>query len=274
MPPSRQDRLRLLSYNIQTGVDTHYYRHYVTRGWRNWLPNRAQLPNLNRVAQLVEDYDIVGLQEVDSGSLRSNFLDQTAYIAQRAGFHDWHRQVNRNLGPLGQHSNGLLSRFEALAVESHKLPGNVPGRGVMLALFGTQGRELAVCVAHLALGHRARKRQLAYIGNLIDPYPYAIVMGDLNCSCQAPELVDLIGSSRLSEPTCAGNSFPSWRPHRRIDHILVSDSLQVVHAEVVDFPQSDHLPICVEVKLPDDLKLKQHERLEREISATSRAARV
>lgn len=250
---ARTDRLKILSYNIQTGVDTQYYRHYLTRGWRNWLPHRQQVPNLNKVAGLVCEYDIVGLQEVDSGSLRSNFMDQTAYIAQRAGFCGWHRQVNRDLGPLGQHSNGLLSRYLPTRVEEHKLPGNVPGRGALLALFGQPGNELAVCVVHLALGHWARKRQLSYISHLIRPYPYVVVMGDMNCGCHAPELVNLVGSTHLREPSCEEGSFPSWRPMRRIDHILVSDSLEVVTAEVVNFPLSDHLPVHVEIKLPREL---------------------
>jgi len=253
-----QDSLRILSYNIQTGVDTHYYRHYVTRGWKNWLPHRRQVPNLDKVAGLAGEYDIVGLQEVDSGSLRSNFMDQTAYIAQQAGFPRWHRQINRDLGPIGQHSNGLLSRYHPLAVEEHKLPGNVPGRGALLALFGQPGNELAVCVVHLALGHRARKRQLDYIADLIRPYPYVVVMGDMNCSSNAPELTGLVGSTHLSEPTCNAASFPSWRPMRRLDHILVSESLIVKQAKVINFPLSDHLPVYVEVALPDGLGLKDY----------------
>lgn len=258
-PPD--NRLRILSYNIQNGIDTCYFRHYVTRGWRNWLPHREQIPNLDKVAGLVGKYDIVGLQEVDSGSLRSNFMDQTAYIAQRAGFSGWYRQVNRDLGPLGQHSNGLLSRYTPLRVEEHKLPGNVPGRGALLALFGRPGNELAVCVVHLALGHWARKRQLSYIAGLIRPFTYAVVMGDMNCGCNAPELVDLVGSTQLRGPSCEDASFPSWRPMRRIDHILVSDNLEVVKAEVVNFPLSDHLPVHVEVKLPQALFLDLEESL-------------
>ena len=257
--PALKPRLSFISYNIQTGVDTSYYRHYVTRGWRNWLPHRRQVPNLDRVANLVGDYDIVGLQEVDSGSLRSNFMDQTEYIAHKAGFSGWHRQVNRDLGPLGQHSNGLLSRYRPNNVSSHKLPGNLPGRGALLALYGEPGNELAVCVVHLALGHWARKRQLNYIADLVGPYPYVVVMGDMNCECRAPELVGLAGSANLREPSCEGGSFPSWKPLRRIDHILVSESLDVVSAEVVNFPLSDHLPIAVQVKMPDGLHLPEAE---------------
>ena len=34
-------RLRLLSFNIQVGISTERYRHYLTRGWQHLLPTRA-----------------------------------------------------------------------------------------------------------------------------------------------------------------------------------------------------------------------------------------
>jgi endonuclease/exonuclease/phosphatase family metal-dependent hydrolase len=249
--------IRLLSYNIQTGVDSHRYRHYITRGWKSWLPHRKQMPNLDRVADLVTHYDLVGLQEVDSGSLRSNFVDQTKYLAHRAGFAGWHSQVNRNLGALGQHSNGLLSRYRPNRVEEHKLPGNLPGRGALLVTYGEPGNELALCVAHLALGRSARQRQIQYVANLVRPYAYAVVMGDMNCSCDAPELQRLAKSAGLHEPACEQPTFPSWRPWRRIDHILISHSLRVNKAVVVDFHLSDHLPVSVEIHIPTGLKLQR-----------------
>lgn len=247
--------LRLLSYNIQAGVESQKYHHYLTRGWQSWLPHRRQLPNLDRVAGLTCDYDIVGLQEVDGGSLRSNFLNQTGYIASRAGFSGWHSQVNRNLGLLGQHSNGLLSRYRPKRLEEHRLPGNLPGRGALLAIYGEPDNELVVCNLHLALSQAGRYRQLAYVADLINPYPHRVVMGDFNCHSDAPELAELIERARLRKPGCDQGSFPSWRPMKRIDHILVSDSLEIHYAQVVDFPLSDHLPVALEVRLPAGIEL-------------------
>jgi endonuclease/exonuclease/phosphatase family metal-dependent hydrolase len=42
---------------------------------------------------------------------------------------------------------------------------------------------------------------------------------------------------------------------RRIDHILVSHALEVRGTRVVDYALSDHLPLCVEVGLPEQIKL-------------------
>ncbi len=251
--PAVRDTLRLLSYNIQVGVDTRYFRHYVTRSWKHVLPHRERQENLNRIAALVGDYDLVGLQEVDAGSLRSGFLDQTEYLAQRAGFPHWYKQINRNLGAFAQHSNGLLSRLRPAAISEHRLPG-MPGRGAMLCRFGEGEPQLAVCIVHLALGRRARHRQLELVSELVRPYAHVIVMGDMNCQCQAPEMQEFVGATGLQEPSCDQSTFPSWRPMRTLDHILVSGSLRVRDARVLDYPLSDHLPISLEVGLPEGLR--------------------
>lgn len=248
-------RLKLLSYNIQAGVDTQHYREYVTQSWKQVLPHRERLHNLNRIAAVIREYDVVGLQEVDSGSLRTGFVDQTAYLASQAGFPHWYKQVNRNLGKLAQHSNGLLSRMRPTEISEYKLPG-LPGRGAILCNFG--GAEgLSICIIHLALGRRARLRQVAFISELVSGLRHVVIMGDLNCSCMSKELRYLTESARLREPTCDKSTFPSWQPVRKLDHILVSETLSVENARVVDYPLSDHLPIGIDIIIPAELDLKR-----------------
>ncbi|MNV66015.1 hypothetical protein D3C71_1587440 [compost metagenome] len=48
-------------------------------------------------------------------------------------------------------------------------------------------------------------------------------------------------------------TFPSWRPQRCLDHILLSPSLTLERVEVLAQPISDHLPVAVEIRLPDAL---------------------
>ena len=253
MVDDSQRRLRVLSYNIQTGVDTQHYRHYLTQSWKHLLPHRERLLNLNRIAVLLSEYDLVGLQEVDSGSLRSGFVDQTEYLAHRAGFPHWYKQVNRSLGKLAQHSNGLLSRQRPTDVTEYRLPG-LPGRGAILARFG-QENGLTVCIMHLSLGQRARMRQVHFVAELLQDYSHIIVMGDLNCGCESREMRELMIRARLQEPSCDQSTFPSWRPMRKIDHILASESLTIENPRVVDYPLSDHLPIGIDILIPREVTL-------------------
>ena len=247
-------RLRLLSYNIQAGIDTAQFRDYLTKGWRHVLPSRQRLHNLDRIARMLRGYDLVGLQEVDAGSLRSGFLDMTEYLAHRAGYPYWYRQVNRDIGPLAQNSNGVLSRLAPSRVSKYRLPpGN--GRGAMILEFGEGDEALHVCTLHLALSRRLRRRQLDFVADRLGDAEHVVVMGDLNTSCDTSEFRDFIERMALREPGCSKPTFPSWRPVRRIDHILVSRSLQVLNARVLDYPLSDHLPVCVELLLPERIRL-------------------
>lgn len=255
MSPKASPRtVRLLSYNIQTGLETRRHREYVTKGWHHLVPHPQRQRNLERISAMLSQYDLIGLQEVDAGSLRSGFIDQTEYLAHRAGFPYWRKQINRNMGHIAQHSNGLLSRFKPTAVEDHRLPG-LPGRGAMVCEFGSGDDMLAIYIVHLALGSRARRRQLDYLGELIASHRYAVLMGDLNCTCNAAEMRQFMGRTGLQEPSCEQPTFPSWRPERRFDHILVSDSLEMVDSQVLDYPLSDHLPIAVDILLPARLEL-------------------
>jgi len=242
-------RLKLLSFNIQVGLTTSSYRHYVTRSWRHVLPSAGQLQNLDRIARLVADYDLVGLQETDAGSLRSANLNQVRYLAERGDFPYWHAQVNRDLGQLGQHSLGLLSRLPPLRISEHKLPGLIPGRGVLMARFGTEDHPLLLVVTHLSLSRRARAQQLHHIGELIQGERHVVIMGDTNCEPEALMQGSALRDAGLRLASRAHETYPSWRPRRNIDHILVSESIEIRSAEVIDEPISDHLPIAVEIDI-------------------------
>lgn len=251
LAPTR--RLKLLSYNIQAGIASNRYRHYLTHSWKHVLPCPKRLGNLDCIARLLGGFDIVGLQEADGGSLRSGFINQTEYLALSARFPYWHDQTNRNLGKFAQHSTGLLSCLCPSEVTEVKLPGMIPGRGALTVRFGHGANALILVIAHLALGQRARLRQLECISDIIGNYRHAIVMGDMNCGSESREIDWLVKHTDLRKPAHHLPTFPSWRPSRNLDQILVSSSLKVESIEALNYPFSDHLPIVMEVALPMDL---------------------
>jgi endonuclease/exonuclease/phosphatase family metal-dependent hydrolase len=51
-------------------------------------------------------------------------------------------------------------------------------------------------------------------------------------------------------------TFPSWKPNRSLDHILVSSSIEVENVEVLNVNFSDHLPISMDVMIPDAIRLR------------------
>lgn len=241
--------LRLLSFNVQVGINTQRYHHYLTRSWQHLLPHAGRAGNLQRIGDLLADFDLVALQEVDGGSLRSGYINQVEYLAQQGAFPYWYQQLNRNLGRLAQHSNGVLSRLRPTLLEDHPLPGP-PGRGAIFLRLGEGEQELGVVMMHLALGPRTRTRQLAYIRERVGEFRHLVLMGDMNTHA-----TDLLEHSPLRDlgliaPQVQA-TFPSWRPQRCLDHILLSPGLELGRVDVLSQAISDHLPVAVEIRLPN-----------------------
>lgn len=239
-----------MSYNIQAGTSTNGYHDYVRHSWKHILPNSERINNLDNISSLLKNYDIVGLQEADGGSLRSGFMNQTRYLAEQAEFDYWTYQRNRKVSKIALVSNGLLSRFQPETVEDHRLPGKIPGRGLLVARYGTDRFSLVVAIMHLALGRRARANQLDYVAEKLSGDDCLVVMGDANCSLSSAEMQRFCGSLNLQASQSELHTFPSWHPERGLDHILVSPGLNPQNYKVVDVPHSDHLPVSVEIQVP------------------------
>lgn len=248
-------RLKLLTFNIQSGTPANSYREYLTSSWRQVLPSAVRNENLEAIAGLVMDYDMVGLQEVDSGSLRSGFINQSRYIATHAALPYWFHQSNRKVGTMAYSGNGFLARYQPDAIEEHRLPGAIPGRGALFLNFGGAS-GLTVAVVHLALGQLARGAQLKFLRNQLQGQRHLVIMGDFNAEPNAPKLEAFCDRLDLDVPTRGLASYPSWKPQRALDHVLVSRTLVTADAEVIDVGYSDHLPVGLEVELPEGLSLK------------------
>lgn len=249
-------RLRLLSFNAQVGIHSSRLHHYVTNSWKHFLPFDGRMANLDRVARFISGFDVVGLQELDAGSMRSNYVDLTAYLSERARFPHAYSRVNRDLGALAKHSLGLLTRLEPEQVIMHRLPGPIPGRGAIEARFPlANGEFLVLFLVHLALGRRARRSQLDYIAGQLAHEPHAVVMGDFNCHPESRELRTLVARTGLLDPMPCAATYPSWDPRRVFDHILLTPDLSVSDIRVYNVNFSDHLPVGIEIELPGERRL-------------------
>lgn len=246
LPPS----LRLLSFNMQVGIHTQAYHHYLTRAWQHFLPSQARQQRLQLIAQQLKAFDIIGLQEVDGGSLRTLFVNQVTHLAEKADFFWHYQQTNRNLGRWAQHSNGVLARWQPWQVQDHQLPG-LPGRGALITFFGNPKEPLVIVNAHLALSPSAQFKQLDYLCRVIAPYSHLVFMGDFNASyaqlTRHPGL-QALGLVSMQDPEIS--TYPSWRPQRHLDHILHTPSLKTQSLQVGHPLFSDHCPISTQLQIP------------------------
>jgi endonuclease/exonuclease/phosphatase family metal-dependent hydrolase len=256
--PKHDNQLRLLSFNIQAGVEVQRFSHYVTRSWQHILPTKDKIKNLNRISDLLEDFDLVALQEADGGSLRSGFVNQVEYLAKVGKFPYWYQQCTRDFGHFGRYGNGLLSRIEPVDVEEHKLPGTMPGRGAIFLRYGNDETQLIVLNIHLALGRRSQERQLSYTRDLINEYEHVVIMGDMNTHAEHLLSESALRDCGLHSPAHSGSkTYPSWAPRRTLDHILVSDSIRVTNTWTPELTLSDHLPVAIELEMPVDFSIQR-----------------
>jgi endonuclease/exonuclease/phosphatase family metal-dependent hydrolase len=74
-----------------------------------------------------------------------------------------------------------------------------------------------------------------------------VVLGDMNAEPGTPELEPL--EELLDHAVPQGRSTaPSSRPRWQLDHVLVSEDLEVLEAGVVTTRVSDHLPVTAAVR--------------------------
>ena len=238
---------RLLSFNIQAGLHTQHYGHYVTGAWRHAMPARGRRENLLQMAKLMRGYDFVAIQEADAGSLRTNRVNLIEFLAEHAGFDHYGLTVTRDLAPFARICLGYLSRSAPQRVITHALPGRIPGRGALeVDLETSQIGALTVLVTHLALGRQSRARQLGYLSTLMRGQD-GVLVGDLNGSPESLHRLPSLHAAGLRPITLAPATYPSWQPRHSLDQVLLTPRLQVVSAEALPVALSDHLPLSVEL---------------------------
>lgn len=235
--------LRILTYNVHRclGVDGVY------------APAR--------IAAVLEECeaDIIALQELDVGRLRSGGVDQADFIARELGIGHVHFQPALRCGE-ELYGDAILTRAPSRIVRAAALPG-IGGwrprepRGAIWVQVGCRRHNLQVITAHLGLGRRERWRQA---GALLGPdwlghsecIAPLVLLGDLNSLPGGR--VHRAFSARLREilPT-GGATFPTFRPLFRIDHIFASAGLLArearVHRSALARIASDHFPVVADL---------------------------
>jgi endonuclease/exonuclease/phosphatase family metal-dependent hydrolase len=75
--------------------------------------------------------------------------------------------------------------------------------------------------------------------------PEAVLLGDMNL--WGPPLRAFLPDWRRA---VRGRTWPAWRPHSQIDHILVRGDIEVASGEVLPPAGSDHRPVRATLRLP------------------------
>ena len=220
-----------------------------------------------RIAEVVASCrpDVVALQVLDVRRARSGHVDQAEAIAREldAGdlfFHPAFRLVDEEYG------DAVITMGQARLVRAGPLPSvwspfPAEPRGAIWLSARIGGIDVQIINTHLGLSRRERRVQAAALlgpdwldhpdcrGNII-------LAGDLNSLPGGR--VHRAFAARLRDAHAAAGpapraTFPSRFPTVRIDHIFVSEHIEVQSAGVArtELAQiaSDHLPLVAKLKL-------------------------
>ena len=215
--------------------------------------------------------DIVALQELDVGRMRTGGVDQAHAIAGRLGM-AFHFNCAMTVAE-EQYGDAILTALPMRLVKTGPLPtlprlrGLEPRGALWAAVEIAPGVEVQVVNTHLGLVPLEQKAQAAslmgprWLGDKTCAEP-RILIGDFNATSRYACYGQLTGRLRDAQRALqqqqgrAGRAiptFPSRFPVLRIDHVFVSEGIEVLDVRVPDGPQaraaSDHLPLVVDIRL-------------------------
>lgn len=220
-----------------------------------------------RIAEVIAHYDpdIVALQELDAGLVRTDMIDQAHLIAKslEMSYH-FHSSIQVEEGEYG---NAILSRFplhliKAGALPTHPVNKNLERRGAVWAEVALPGVDIQVIATHLGLNRRERMCQAeALVGpewlGHPDCHAPVVLCGDFNALPGSPVYNRLTGV--LDDAHCHNKgrhirgTWPVKFPMVRIDYLFITPDLRVRRISAPRTPltmvASDHLPLVAAMEL-------------------------
>ena len=213
---------------------------------------RSSRKNLARITAFLRELepDLVGLIEVDHGSYRTGGKNQAEQLAEALGHYHSHsikyaeRSFWRHVPVVRNQGNAFLARDRIRNETFHFFD-----QGMKRLVIELELEHLVVYLVHLALGARARHRQLDVLYQLVKKTSKpCVVAGDFNMLWGEGEIDMFLAASGLQSANSERlPTYPSKQPHRHLDFILYSKGISVQNFCVPQVGFSDHLPLVVDL---------------------------
>lgn len=237
--------MRLLLYNIRYAVGAGASIHVPLPGAGYILGNHKILSNITDFIRS-SDPDIVGLIEVDTGSIRSRRINQADSIAGELGMNTSYEikygesSINQLLPIVRKQGNAFLAAERVHGETFHYFD-----TGIKRLILELEMERFAVFLVHLSLKYRHRHLQLRRLHDIIaETDKPVIVAGDFNTFWGEDEIYLFMKAAGLKSANAERlPSFPSHAPRRELDFILYQDGIRVRHFEIPSVRFSDHLPL-------------------------------
>jgi endonuclease/exonuclease/phosphatase family metal-dependent hydrolase len=243
--------MRLLVYNIRYAVGRGAPPQLPVPGAGYLFGNPGNLDNIIGFLKQ-EDPDVVGLIEVDIGSVRSGRVNQAEAIAEALGHYSAYEckygeeSVNQYLPILRKQANAFLAAPRVAGERFHYFD-----TGIKRLIIELELEQVAVFLVHLSLKYRHRQLQLRHLYELVRRCQKpVIVAGDFNTFWGENEIflfkeaLDLSSANSLALPT-----FPSGAPRMELDFILCGPGIEIRDFRIPRVGFSDHLPLVCDFEV-------------------------
>ena len=243
--------MRLLLYNIRYAVGGGASMHMPLPGAGYVLGNQSVLPEITNFIKTI-DPDIVGLIEIDTGSIRSRMVNQAEKIAADLGMNTSYetkygeRSFNQILPIVRKQGNAFMAAERVHGEKFHYFD-----TGIKRLIIELEMEDFAVFLVHLSLKYRHRHLQLRRLHDLIEATEKpVIVAGDFNTFWGENEIYLFMRAAGLTSANIASKpTYPSRAPRKELDFVLYQEGIEVTNFEVPDVRLSDHLPLICDFEV-------------------------
>lgn len=243
--------MRLLLYNIRYAVGGGASMHMPLPGAGYVLGNQSVLPEITRFIKSV-DPDVVGLIEVDTGSIRSRKVNQAEKIAADLGMNTSYetkygeKSFNQLLPIVRKQGNAFMAAPRVHGERFHYFD-----TGIKRLIIELEMDDFAIFLVHLSLKYRHRHLQMRRLYDLIEATEKPVVVaGDFNTFWGENEIYLFMKAAGLTSANKDGiPTYPSRAPRKELDFVLHQDGIRVTRFEVPDIRLSDHLPVVCDFEL-------------------------
>lgn len=249
--------MKFLLYNIRygTGGKVVYggFLPYIT-GYFSKTSN-----HIDKIGEflIAENPDVVGLVEVDLGSIRHSYESQVEKLGDLLNHFNvqqikYPEKSKFNKVPvLRNQGNAFLCKQELQNTVFHHFED-----GTKTLIIELELENVVFFLVHLALGAKTRLKQITQLYKLIKNTKKPIILGgDFNLMLGDVEIELFLEASGLINANIENiPTFPSWKPSKHLDFILHSPDIKINKFSIPNISLSDHLPLII------DFDIKREER--------------
>jgi len=243
--------MRFVLYNIRYATGTGPAFHLPVPG-AGYLRSNSRV--LDRITQYLKSLnpDLVGLIEIDTGSIRSGLVNQAKQIADSLGHYSTYEckygttSINQIVPIVRKQANAFLAAPRVEGERFHYFE-----TGIKRLIIELELEDVAVFLVHLSLKFRHRHDQLRHLHELVKRASKpVIVAGDFNTFWGEHEIYLFMKACKLRSANAHGlPSYPSRSPRKELDFVLYGDGVRVTSFAIPSVRLSDHLPLVCDFEV-------------------------